>query len=65
VVLPAVEVLRDRCTVASVAEGILDPPPPAVADELLECLVCGNEYELDLEHPERLRCSECAEEIAA
>jgi hypothetical protein len=28
-----------------------------------ECLICGNEYELDEEHPERLRCPACVVEV--
>jgi hypothetical protein len=64
-ILPAVEVLRDRWTVACVAEEVLDPPPPSVGDDLLECIVCGSEYDRDDDHPERLRCAECTREVAA
>jgi hypothetical protein len=59
-VLPPVEQVRDRCIVARVAEEVSDPPPELTSD-LLECLVCGAKYELDEEHPERLRCMRCAE----
>lgn len=31
----------------------------------LECLTCGEDYELDEQHPERLRCPECVSGVAA
>lgn len=33
--------------------------------ELLECIVCGDDYELDELHPERLRCRKCAAGVVA
>ncbi|MDQ3672709.1 MAG: DUF3631 domain-containing protein, partial [Actinomycetota bacterium] len=32
---------------------------------LLDCIVCGSEYEPDERHPERLRCAECVAGRAA
>ena len=33
--------------------------PPSVYER---CIICGSEYELDDEHPERLRCEDCRAE---
>jgi len=58
-ILPSVDRLSDRCTVAREPEG------DACVLDLLECLVCGSGFEFDEKRPERLRCSGCVEGVAA
>ena len=63
-ILPSAERLKECCSVATESEGVACVLPQ-IADGLVECLLCGNAYEPDALHPERLRCPDCAEEAAA
>ena len=53
-ILPSPERLEERCGVAGESGDVAREREPDGGYEL--CLICGSPYELDDEHPERLRC---------
>jgi hypothetical protein len=59
-ILPSVERLTGRCTVAGEPRGVVRE----LADDLL-CVICDKGYAFDADHPERIRCPECVRRAAA
>jgi hypothetical protein len=60
-ILPSLERLQKRCSVASKSGEVARAPDPST----LECIVCDREYVVDELHPERLRCPDCIGVAAA